>query len=166
MQIEIIDVSAPQTPAGKKYKFIEIAYKKDGAMEGKKLMDFANPAVFKQAQEFKKGDIIEVRTVKNEKGYWDWAGFTAPGEAGAQAPAERAVGTAPKTVSNYETKEERAARQVLIVRQSSLSNALTALNGKKFETKDVLALAEEFAGWVFNAPTAAKGLDDFPDDIL
>jgi ABC-type tungstate transport system permease subunit len=60
----------------------------------------------------------------------------------------KSVNVTPK--STYETPEERAARQVLIVRQSSLGHALeyTATNKIKDEA-EVLALANRFSDWVF-----------------
>lgn len=165
MQIEIINVSAPQTPAGKKYKFVEVAYKKDGAVEGKKLLDFANPAIFKDIQTLKQGDVIEVNTVKNEKGYWDWTGFSKgnDGTPSTSASSGNVRETTKPTVSNYETKEERAQRQKYIIRQSSLSNALTFYDGKKVDEATVLALAEKFVDWVYDVPFATIKKDPVSD---
>lgn len=59
------------------------------------------------------------------------------------------TGTTKVAGSNYETKEERAARQRLIVRQSSLTAALAFLGGKPGEIHNVLKVADEFCNWVF-----------------
>jgi hypothetical protein len=58
------------------------------------------------------------------------------------------------TGSNYETREERAARQRLIVRQSSLTAALgwyEVTKGKP-SIEDVKMLADEFTNFVFETP--------------
>ena len=73
------------------------------------------------------------------------------------------------TGSNYETKEERAARQELIVRQSSLSNAVAILSvgAKTLAKNDVLDLATDLSNWVFNKTTGDSKVDfdSFEDDI-
>jgi hypothetical protein len=53
--------------------------------------------------------------------------------------------------SNYETAEERAARQRLIVRQSSLSNALQyfEITKAKPTVDEVTDLAESFTKFIF-----------------
>lgn len=60
--------------------------------------------------------------------------------------------------SNYETSEERAARQELIVRQSSLSNAIQFFEVTKGKPslEDVLVIADKFAAFVFNKKDEVK----------
>lgn len=55
------------------------------------------------------------------------------------------------TQRDFETKEERAIRQRLIVRQSSITNAVDTLkDGKKaLDSDEVLMLAEKYYQWVF-----------------
>jgi len=152
-------------------------YKNDqGQAQNKKLMSFANPAVFKAAQEWQKGDVIHVSTEKDTNGYWQW---TAVGGAddttdtgGSSAPATQGNAAKPATRvsgSNYETKEERAARQVMIVRQSSLSNAVATLGieGSKATANDVITLAklyEQFvlAGEALETPDYTQEPSDIP----
>ena len=57
--------------------------------------------------------------------------------------------------SNYETAEERAARQRLIVRQSSLSNALQYFEVTKAKpnVNEVIDLAEQFTNFIFEVKT-------------
>lgn len=65
-------------------------------------------------------------------------------------PSVSGAGTTTKVIgSNYETKEERAARQRLIVRQSSITAALAFLGGKPGDINKVLETAEQFCDWVF-----------------
>lgn len=71
----------------------------------------------------------------------------------------------------WETPEERAMRQVLIVRQSSLSSAVSCLTvGGKTPPKagDVINLAKEFEAYVFGKQTevADEATEfDFDDEI-
>jgi hypothetical protein len=62
--------------------------------------------------------------------------------------------------SNYETADERAARQVMIVRQSSISNAVALLKTEKHTptTEEVLAVAKQFENFVLG-----KSNDPFAD---
>lgn len=168
--IEVISVSSPTsvpTSNGRSYNVIEVAYRKDGKIEGKKLMSFSNPAVYKAAQNLTAGQIVSVTIEKNDKGYWNW---TAIGEAGAVAPTGATpVASAPaRSGGNYETAEERANRQVLIVRQSSLGHAVATLSvgAKSLKAADVITLAAQYTDFVLNGATDKReSLDDFPDDV-
>lgn len=85
----------------------------------------------------KKGEFNEVVSVV--KGLGDTASV-------ASAPTTKVAG------SNYETREERAARQRLIVRQSSLTAAMSALGvgaGEAGDVSEILELADKFTDWVF-----------------
>lgn len=126
-----------------------VTFQQDGRQLTQNVMSFTNPQVFKDVQKFV-GTEVDVEIVKNEKGYNEWKQIK-PAEGAAPAPA--ATGSAQPaatrvTGSNYETKEERARRQVLIVRQSSLSNAIEALGAGK-DSDEYLELADTFAEWVF-----------------
>lgn len=150
MLINIVDVGAPNTHAaknGRSYQSIEVTYKNDqGQVANKKLMSFSNPSVFNHIKDLSKGASLNVTTTKDANGYWQWTGIggdeTAPTSETKPATGGRVTG------SNYETKEERAARQILIVRQSSLSSAVDLLGpGKSVE--DVIATAKQFEEYVF-----------------
>jgi hypothetical protein len=95
-------------------------------------------------------------------------------QAGTNQTTARAGGASNSyTQRDYETKEERLAKQNAIVRQSSLSNAIAVLTtGAKAppSKEDIFALAQEFVDFVgYDAPPkeVAKGgaFDDFQDDI-
>ena len=177
IQIQVIDVSPEQTTKTAKggYGMIEVAYKKDGKVEGKKLMSFVHPEVYKAAKEFKSGDVVNVEIGKEEgrdgKEYWQWQRIVAGGEESTskETSATQPTSSTPtsKPVSNYETKEERQARQVMIVRQSSLSTAvaLAAANGgKKSSSQEIITTAKEFEAFVMgtNEPVAFV---DIADDV-
>ena len=182
MQITVIDVGTPNTHAaknGRSYQSLEVTYKgADGKVGNKKLMSFSNPSVFKAAGTWNKGDVVDVVSQKDDQGYWQWTGIGTEGGSqvtqqlsgvsSAASPGARVTG------SNYETKEERAARQELIVRQSSLSNAVSILTvGAKTVDKDqVKQLAQELTDWVFGKDNSKSAVSydpsnpaDFEDDI-
>lgn len=173
MQITVIDVGQPNTHTaknGRSYQSMEVTYKNDnGQVSSKKLMSFSNPEVFNQAKEWEKGTAVNINAQKDDNGYWQWVGILADGEI-ASAP----IGTTDKpaskqptrvTGSNYETKEERADRQIMIVRQSSLSNAVATLatHGTKLSGSDVISLAKTYEAWVLGK--GAVDLEDMEDDI-
>lgn len=180
MQIQIIDVGTPNTHAGKNgrsYQSLEVTYKsQDGKVASKKLMSFSNPTVFKTASTWVKGDSVDVVTQKDDAGYWQWTGINEGGAAPMQqqqsAGTSSSASTTRVTGSNYETKEERAARQELIVRQSSLSAAVSILTvgAKSVDKEAVKTLAQELADWVFqkDAPSITKfdaEFEEMKDDI-
>lgn len=184
IQANVIDVSAPQTvkTARGSYQFIEVAYKKDGKVEGKKVMDFGHPLakdVFNFVKGVKSGDVINI-TLEKVNDFWTWVGVEKEGNSngetapvlvaqvpttntGASSKAGRVVG------SNYENSEERATRQRLIVRQSSLTAALnlTLHNGSKAQVDPIIVMrqAEQFVDWVFEHKTGVTALAAMKDDI-
>jgi len=178
MQVNVVDVSNLNTHTaknGREYQSVEVMYKNDqGQAQNKKLMSFANPAVFKAAQAWTKGDVVFVSTEKDTNGYWQW---TAVGNADSvsdkrsdDAPATQGNAAKPATRvsgSNYETSDERAARQVMIVRQSSLSNAVATLGieGSKASATDVISLAKLYESFVLGTVSNTPDITDEPSDI-
>lgn len=169
MLINIVDVGAPNTHAaknGRSYQSIEVTYKDEqGQVKNKKIMSFSNPSVFNHIKGLAKGDQINLRTEKDANGYWQWTGIG--GDAPATATEAKPATGGRVTGSNYETKEERAARQVYIIRQSSLSTAVDLL-GQGSKVADVITTAKEFEAYVFAKevnPTKEVNFDDLEDDI-
>lgn len=83
--------------------------------------------------------------------YWEIKGLTK-GELATPLPKKQ--GWTPKTGGanrDFETKEERAIRQKLIIAQSSISNAIETLKTSKgsIAKEDVKELAQEYFDWVF-----------------
>ena len=160
MNITILSVDIKTVPTTKgSYQSADVAYKNNsfqGKVEGKKVMSFgATKDSFSTLALAQPGESYEVTIVKNDKGYNDWVSM-AKAEAGASSPAVSAPagGKAPAATprSTYETPEERAQRQVLIVRQSSLSAAVNLLlAGAKTPppVENVLAVAKQFEDYVF-----------------
>lgn len=141
--------------------------REDGRTGSKTMMSFANPKVFDIFKNASEGDVFEV--VERQDGeYTNWVSAvktdgSAPKTAsvpGAAAPAAKPGAIA----SQYETRDERNARQRLIVRQSSLSNAIELLTtGAKSppELADVASLADSLVAYVYEAPS----LIDMPNDL-
>lgn len=187
MIIEFINASFEQVPGkganAKSYGKATVTYKGDRGVKTQAVLSFANPTVYAALEGLKQGDKVDVELSKNDQGYWQWKSLTLAGtaantEAPASAPSSASTTYAssnnkPNTYAarDFETKEERAQRQALIVRQSSLSNAITILTtGSKVPpaVPDVLNLAEQFVGWVYDAPKpepAGSGFDDMDNDI-
>jgi hypothetical protein len=167
MQITVIDVTenTKKSESGRTFQQLEVAYKNEqGQPQLKKLISFSNPNVFKAAKEWVKGDVVNVTTVKNEKtGYWDWIGLEGDGIVAENKPASVATG-ARVTGSNYETKEERAARPVFNIRKSSLSTAVELL-GQGKSVADVIATAKQFEAYVFSKAEDADAINELQDDI-
>lgn len=176
MQIQIVTTSVETKPTQKgSYQQLEVVFKNltfQGKVESKKLMSFgAGANAFKVLSQAQSGNVFEVTTVKNDKGYIDWTAVTQT--TGEPAPAATTGGfvakSTPSPKSTYETPEERAQRQILIVRQSSLSSAVALLTaGAKSAPKssDVISVAKEFESYVFGVePVDAgpTGFDDLPD---
>lgn len=180
MQISILAVQSSTQPTktpGKTYQQLEVTYKNltFNKVESKKLMPFgAQKAAFDALGNAQPGSVFEVTVVKNAAGYNDWTSViqAPPGSAQVMqqggsintAPGKLTGGNAVQVKSTYETPEERAKKQVYIIRQSSISAAIASLTpGAKAALKpeDVLDLAEDFFNWVMQDPAAAVKQDLF-----
>lgn len=161
MQITIVDVGTPNqktSSTGRQYQEIELMFKDDqGKPSSRKIMSFTTD-LYKTVQSLQRGALVTVQRQKNDKtGYWDWMSITEGG-APQVAQEKTASPTTRVTGSNYETKEERAARQVMIVRQSSLSTAVSALTvGSKaaLNASEVINYAKQLEAYVLG-----KGVDE------
>jgi hypothetical protein len=172
MQVKILDVKAEYVKTARGgYNKAQVAYDAGNGVKSHNIMDFANKQVYTAVVAAKPGDYFDVVTRKNDKGYDEWATITsvAPGAATASAAASPASGVSRTTGSNYETKEERAIRQRLIVRQSSLSAAVATLApGSKtaLNPDEVMELAERYNSFVFAEPKLFEQANDLPSDDI
>lgn len=157
--IQIIDVSIEDVPTAKGgYKAMSVAFKdlETGKVDAKKLMSFAtDKGVWATLEKSTKGDTFSVELQKDEKGYWQWIAIHRQDAAPTKAV------TAP-TKPTYETPDERAQRQILIVRQSSVASAVELLkdHGKQPNPEEVIKVAKQFEAYVFGT-----GMADLTDDI-
>ena len=165
-----------------KYNMLTVDFKNlnTGKNESRKIVSFKNKDVYTTLKNANQGDEFTVVAVKGEQ-YWEWQSVVPRGEAvpqvtGGSSMATSKPSTSPK--STYETPEERAKRQVLIVRQSSLSSAIELLKtDKKSPTvPEVLQVAKQFEAYVFgnDDPFGLESkepvnklptVDDLEDDI-
>ena len=162
-----VDVSKPA--ADKNYQQMIVTHTDlvNGNTDGKKLFDFTAKAVWGTLLAANPGDVFEVERKKNEKGYWEWIGISASTKAATDAAPQtatspttsaarpaNAVGKATERVGSWETPEERALKQVYIVRQSSIANAIALLAvegpGITPDVEWVIATAKTFENYVFD----------------
>lgn len=168
MEIKVIDVAKATKPTSKgSYIELNVSFKDlgTGRVSGKKIMSFSNKDVFETLNAAKAGDDFTVKAEKDDKGFWQWTaitkGVSTVVENSSKGTAQSAMHSAPR--SNFETPEERAQRQVYIIRQSSLSNAIATLGvGAKTHPKpdDVIGLAKKYEDYVFGKVNADVGKED------
>jgi hypothetical protein len=168
MKITVLSITIETVPTAKgSYQKAAVAYKgEDGKISGKNIVSFAHKNVWEVISKAQPNDVYEV---KNEKigENWNWTDIS---KAGASLPE----GTKPTTQatstpkSTYETTEERAKRQVLIVRQSSLATAVSySAEIKTIKTKeDLVKLAQFFEAYVFGTDYDDGTIEGLPNSDL
>ena len=155
-----------QKQAGGVYTGTRLAYRDEsGAL---KEQNFHNNALkFNPKLKVQLGNLAPNETftmVKEKDGeFWKVMSITAGAPqqedvTSSSTPAKGATPAAPYK-STYETPEERAKKQVYIVRQSSISAAINFVDTKKVSVADVLSVAKQFEDYVFGATTADEDLD-------
>ena len=184
MRIKILAVEIKEVKEGKKdYKIADVSYKnlEFNKVEGKKIVSFANPDVFQALKDAKPGDEFEVtKGEKSAAGFVPWT-RCIPVESGSEDGHEE-VGRTGISASNqqipsknfprstYETPEERARKQLYIVRQSSIGYALAfhepflASEETPITIQLILSTAKEFEKFVFGKDPIQE-LMDLDDDI-
>ena len=185
MQISIINVANQTVPTSKgSYQALEVTYKEvaGGKVASRKIMSFVNDSkpAFEALSSASNGEVFTISMVKQPgkdgKDYWVWTNATkgAANATGSTVSPVPTTGGATQAKGNWETTEERAKKQVYIIRQSSLSTAVAALSvGSKAAPKDtdILALAKKFEDYVFDGLTGnivadtAKLEEDFFQDL-
>lgn len=171
MQIEVIQVTKTTKQGKTAYIMLEVAYKQlngtyAGKLASKKIMSFVQPDnVYKALADAKSGDVFNIKSHKNmETGFIDWddAEAVAPGNAIPVPQQEQK--SMPASKSTYETPEERAKKQVYIVKQSSVTAALkfAELCDEKPDIEGILNVAQTITDWVFASPSAPANV--VPDD--
>lgn len=162
------DVAVPKKDGGS-YEGTTITYKdQQGKIQSKawakKSLDHPSNAHLKsQLQVLTKGSDFVAEAVKNDAGFWNWVDI----KLGA-APANTAPSAPAKSNSTYATPEERAERfaldkakfefekekQGLIIKQSSLSNAIAHLGvacEPPVTAARVIEIAKIFEAYVLGA---------------
>lgn len=156
MRIEVIK---SEVESKGKYSICNVTYRgPNGHVESKKLFSFGEAAeAFKKLKDASPDDVFEIKSekilnAKDNKEYWYWTEATVAGkvEQGGNV-AKPAAQSSPR--STYETPEERARKQVYIVRQSSITAALGLLElqkAKDVDVDEVLDYARQFESFVFD----------------
>lgn len=136
-----------------------------GETKEKKVMSFSNPAVFAVVSKATSGQSFEVGYTPGDQ-YYNWATITPLGDASSPAKASTGGTAAPAggkvAVSTYETAEERKIKQLYIVKQSSIANALEYLklkDDKEFGVSDVLEIAQDFVDYIYGTNETLEEMD-------
>lgn len=172
-QVKIQEVNVEKVNNGKGgYEVANVNYLYKGDAKTTKIMSFSNPQVFKDVQKYA-GKTVSVETTQNGK-YTNWAKIevvaSEDSPTSAATSGYAAPGSKTPARSTYETPEERAQRQLMIVRQSSISNSISfikefsspaALEGVDMDV--VLGIAQQFVDFVYKKEDLA-GKEDWPDE--
>lgn len=158
------DVDIPKKDGGS-YTGTTLVYKDaQGKVQNKawvkKALDHtANAHVKAALHSLYPGVFFEAEAVKNDAGFWNWTTIKITEDMGTK----KEITTTPR--STYETPEERAERraldkekfsfekekQKLIIRQSSLSNAIAFMgNSDTVTTDNIIEVAKEFEAYVLS----------------
>ena len=175
MIIKVIDVEQGKgtSKAGKPYDFLDVSFKNmtfQEKVEAKKIFPFGAKEVFSTLQKAGKGDVFTVLREKDKDGYWQWVGIAAGEvemETGTTAAPAGAKPAGVATKSTFETPEERAKKQVYIIKQSSIGHAIEILKtDKKNPTvEEVIGVAGVLVDYVLGITldaAPAQGNEDIP----
>ena len=115
MKINIVDVGSLTKEA--KYSHFTLKYEDKGKTFTRKIVSFS--PVYDALAAAKAGDTFNVEIKKDQNGNWTWE--KASPDVASASPAAGGG-----TKGNWETAEERARRQILIVRQSCLAQSVAS----------------------------------------
>ena len=145
--------SGTSKTSGKAYQQVDLEYL-NGDKPGKRSINQYAP-VYKQVSALSVGDILEIEY--DDTQYKNWTSVNVVGKADVTSlpkPATSGGG------GNYETKEERQAKQVMIVRQSSLNvavQALTATSKTVPTTAELIEFASVLEAYVLGKESTQAG---------
>lgn len=142
-----------------------VEFVRDGKPSKQVIRSFAAPLVYNKLLEFKNFPVDVNVTLQKNGNYWNWTSIESPEKGNQSVETKSPIPQTGKVVgSNWETSEERARRQVYIVRQSSVSSAIELLKAQSPKGVDatidkVLEIAKEIEAHVFEV----KQLADTPE---
>ena len=146
---------------------IEVNYLSNGRAGKRQIMSFNPNNVYDTLMAATEGQEFEI-TTKQDGEYTNWDTAT-PVAASAKADTAESTTSTGKPAkgatafkSTYETPEERAKKQVYIVRQSSIAQAVAFIaqtEGGEPSVADVLNVAKQFENYVF-ANTEVEEVED------
>lgn len=153
MVIEIIDVTSETAvdKRGRDYLKLKVVFQNRtfGKVDSSTIMPFNSVEVHDRLKTATKGQVFTVTREKNGD-YWNWIEIVEGDKKVTETGESNMADAKPVARSNYETPDERAARQVMIVRQSSLSNAIAtlAVGAKGVDPAQVLEVAQTYVNFV------------------
>jgi hypothetical protein len=158
MLITVTNVSPAETKSRGKNTWQEVTvnYKAGGKDMSYKLMSFS--PLFKRVREIQVGQNLEVKLEKDAKNYWQWTDFSV---SGSGAPATGAT----SGKASFESKEERDLRQLYIMRQSSLAQAVAYHEQNSVTAEEVCETADIFLKWVMTGSTEKDLFAGLEDDL-
>jgi hypothetical protein len=166
MQIQVTSVgdvvekqSSKPNKFGKlsKYQQVEVQFLSNGRAGKRQIMSFNPNGVFDVLNAAQEGAEFEITTKQDgEYTNWDTATPISASVASKSNGAAKSEGTPAKGAtafkSTYETPEERAKKQIYIIRQSSIAQAVAFCSSNQqdgFDVEDVLSVAKQFEDHVF-----------------
>jgi hypothetical protein len=146
MQIKITKYADIQSKG--KYNMATVFYSVDGEEKDKQIVSFKNKDVYDLLTTSGPGTVIDVKAEKDGK-FWAWTGATVAGQSGEPSTTKTAAKSG--STGTWETPDERAKKQVYIIRQSSISNAIefSKQEGGNKSLDEVLTVAKAFEMHVF-----------------
>lgn len=161
---------------GGSYKGWELIYKSDGGdvrTIAKPIQGLRFNAPLKaQLEGLVAGEQFTLEQEKNAGGFYDVKSIIKGWTEGqpslpSNTSTSKVSGSTSNTYSgrDFESKDERTQRQRLIVRQSSLSAAVSILTvgAKSVDKEQVKSLANELTAFVFDEVKPTTKPDDLPD---
>ena len=152
--ITIQEVNKEFKTKGKgKWSELQVTYTDNGKNFQKKILSFQNPAVFEALQDAKQGDNYDV-TVTKDGEYYNWSSAKKVDKDVAAGAAPNPPASGRVLGSNYETADERKLKQLYIIKQSSISNAIEFAKMRTpgeepYTPGDILDLAQQFVDYVY-----------------
>lgn len=149
---------------GKPYQLVELVYKNHSfqdKLESAKINQYSK--VFKEASGMLPGQSFTVEKEKDDSGYYQWLSVNQRVPGSSSVPTQQTTNR-----STYETSEERAAKQVYIVKQSAIAQSVALLSvGAKIPPSNELILeqAQKFVDFVFDK-TNSQSLLDMDNDLV
>lgn len=109
----------------------------------------------------KAGDAIEINKEKNKNDFWEVKSISKVAGGATTSASTASPNASPK--STYETAEERAKKQVYIIRQSSVASAVSLYTafGKGKSVDDVILIAKQLEAYVLDTGTTEA--DEIPE---
>ncbi len=166
MRIQITSIGGVTSKQGKfkPYKLYDLEFidQESGREKKRQMIEFNSGAAFQRLADSEIGSTWEVSTKPaKDPQYTDWVDATPAAEEepteAHKASKAKATNAAAPFKSTYETPEERARKQVYIVRQSSIGAAIAmfqAQGKQNFDEGDVVLAAREFEAYIFGTDQA------------